>query len=60
MGRIFYAITLFGATNILGFQDYGISVIESIKAGLPGIVIQLVCVPIIAQIINKRLELKND
>lgn len=60
LGRILYALTLFVAIDIFGFQTYGISVIESIKAGMPGIIIQLLCIPFIAKTINERLELKND
>lgn len=60
LGRILYAGVLFAAINILGFQTYGISVIESIKTGIPGIIIQLLAVPFIAKIMNERLNLKND
>lgn len=60
LGRILYSGILFVAINLLGFQTYGISVIESIKAGTPGIIIQLLFVPIIAKIMNERLKLKND
>lgn len=60
LGRIIYAGILFTATNILGFSSYGIFVIESVKIGIPGIVIQLACIPFIAKIMNKRLNLKND
>lgn len=60
LGRVFYAGVLFVAINWLGLSTYGISVIESIKAGIPGIIIQLLCVPFIAKIMNERLNLKND
>jgi len=60
LGRILYAGVLFVAINVIGLQTYGISVIESIKTGLPGLVIQLLCVPIIAKFMNERLSLKND
>lgn len=60
LGRILYALVLFTAINGLGLQTYGISVIESIKTGLPGIAIQLICVPFIAKFMNERLNLKND
>lgn len=60
LGRILYAGVLFVSINVLGLQTYGISVIESIKVGLPGIAIQLVCVPVIAKVMNERLNLKND
>lgn len=57
LGRILYAGILFTAINLIGLQTYGISVIESIKVGMPGIIIQLVCVPIIAKVMNERLKL---
>lgn len=60
LGRVLYAGVLFVAINWIGLQTYGISVIESIKVGLPGLVIQLLCVPFIAKVMNERLHLKND
>ena len=44
----------------MGLPTYGISVIESIKVGLPGIAIQLICVPFVAKVMKERLDLKND
>lgn len=60
LGRILYAGILFLSCNVLGFQSYGISVLESVKVGMPGIIIQLICIPLITKIINERLKLKND
>lgn len=60
LGRILYSAVLFGAINIFGLKTYGISVIQSIKAGIPGIILQLIFVPVIAKFIEKRLNLKND
>ena len=60
LGRVLYAGVLFAAINVIGLPTYGISVIESIKVGIPGIIIQLACVPVIAKIMNERLNLKND
>lgn len=60
LGRVLYAGVLFVAINWIGLQTYGISVIESIKVGLPGLVIQLLCVPFIAKVMNERLHLKNE
>ena len=57
MGRILYALTLFVAINVFNLPTYGISVIESIKAGLPGIIIQLAFVPFIAKTIKKGIHL---
>lgn len=56
LGRVLYVGVLFIATNILDFQTYGISVIQSVVAGLPGIVIQLICVPLIANVIKKGIH----
>ncbi len=60
LGRVLYAGILAFSINVLSLPTYGISVFESIKTGLPGIVLQLICVPIIAKIMNERLQLKND
>ena len=60
LGRILYAGILFTSVNILGFSSYGISVLESVKVGIPGIILQILFVPVIAKIINKGLNLKND
>lgn len=60
IGRIIYAGILLVATNVIGLHTYGISVIESIKVGIPGIIIQLLCVPYLSKYINERLKLNND
>ena len=60
VGRIIYSVVLFVSTNLIGLNGYGISVIESIKTGIPGIIIQILFVPIIAKVINERLNIKND
>lgn len=60
VGRILYAGVLLVAINWMGLPTYGISVIESIKVGMPGIIIQLLCVPVISKVMNERLNLKND
>lgn len=60
LGRVLYAGILFAAINVFGLPTYGISVIESIRAGIPGIAIQLICVPFIAKMLNKKLNLKNN
>ena len=57
LGRVLYALCLFTATNIFGLSAYGISVIESVKAGIPGIIIQLAFVPFIAKCIKKGIHL---
>ena len=60
LGRIIYAGVLFAAINVFGFQTYGISVIASIKTGLPGIAIQILTIPLIVKLMNERLNLKNE
>lgn len=53
LGRVLYAGVLAVAIYGIGLQTYGISVIESIKTGLPGLAIQLAFVPFIAKAIRK-------
>jgi len=60
LGRVMYAGILFAAINWIGLSTYGISVMQSIKTGLPGIIIQLITVPVISIILNKGLKFKND
>ena len=60
LGRILYAGILFIAVNGLGLQSYGISVMQSVQTGIPGIAIQLLCVPFISNKIKERLNLKNE
>lgn len=57
VGRVVYAGVLFAAVNLLGFNGYGISVIQSTISGIPGIIIQLLCVPFLAKIIKKGIKL---
>ena len=57
LGRVLYAGVLFAAINVLGLPTYGISVIDSIVTGLPGILIQLICVPFIAKTIKQGIHL---
>lgn len=57
LGRVLYAGVLAVAINVLGLPTYGISVIESIKVGLPGIILQLAFVPVIAKAIKKGAKL---
>lgn len=59
LGRVLYAGVLFAATKF-GLATYGITVWESAKTGIPGIIIQLLFVPIIAKLINERLHFKNE
>jgi len=60
LGRILYSFILLVAVNWLGLPTYGISVMESVKIGIPGLAIQLLCVPLIARFMKERLNLKND
>lgn len=57
LGRVLYAGVLAVAINVLGLPTYGISVVESIKVGLPGIILQLAFVPVIAKAIKKGAKL---
>ncbi len=50
---------LFIAVNVLGLSAYGISVMQSVQAGIPGIAIQLLCVPFIAKFIKKGIHLDD-
>lgn len=59
LGRVLYAGVLFVSVNILGLQAYGISVWESVKMGIPGLILQLICVPFIASSIKKGLHLDD-
>ncbi len=59
LGRVFYAGVLFSAVNILGLSSYGISVMESVIMGIPGIILQLLFVPIVAKVIKKGMNI-ND
>ena len=59
IGRIIYASILFAAANLLGLQTYGISVIESVKIGYTGIIVQLICIPFIAVKIQKGLKINE-
>ena len=60
LGRVIYSGILFVAINIFGLNTYGISVMQSIIIGMPGIIVQLVAVPFIAKMMKERLKLKND
>lgn len=60
IGRVIYAGVLWTAINVLGLATYGISVVQSIQAGLPGLVIQLICVPFIAKSIQQVTKLEQD
>lgn len=59
LGRVLYAGILFAAINVFGLPTYGISVIQSIQAGLPGIAVQLIYVPFIAKSIRKGAKLED-
>lgn len=60
LGRVIYSGILFAAINVFSLPTYGISVIQSMITGIPGLIIQLLAVPFIAKIMNERLKLKND
>ena len=60
IGRILYAVMFLVATDIFGFSTYGITVFESVKMSILGIILQLVTIPVIAKFMNERLNLKNE
>lgn len=57
LGRILYSGVLAIAIQVLGLPTYGISVIESIKVGMPGIIIQIICIPFLVKVIKKGAKL---
>ena len=59
LGRVLYAGVLFTAVNLIGLNGYGISVIQSVKDGIPGIIIQLICVPFLASVVKKGIKLDD-
>ena len=59
LGRVLYAGVLFTAVNLIGLNGYGISVIESVKSGIPGLIIQLLFVPVIAYGIKRGIHLDD-
>lgn len=59
LGRILYSIILYVSINLFGLSTYGISVIDSIITGLPGIAIQLACVPFISNTIKRGIHLDD-
>lgn len=59
LGRVLYAGVMFASVNVLGLNAYGISVWESIKIGIPGLILQLICVPFIASRIKKGMHLDD-
>ena len=59
LGRILYAGVLFASVNLFGLNGYGISVMQSIKSGIPGIILQLALVPVLAMIVKKGIKLDD-
>lgn len=59
VGRVLYAGVLFVAVNVLGFNGYGISVMQSVISGIPGLIIQLAIVPLVAMLIKKGIKLDD-
>ena len=57
LGRIIYAGVLLSSVNALGLASYGISVMESLRAGIPGLLLQIVFVPLIAKFLERRIKL---
>ena len=59
IGRILYAGVLYISVNLLGFNGYGISVMQSVISGVPGIIIQLLAVPFLAMVVKKGIKLDD-
>ena len=59
IGRIVYGISIFLLINVFGAQlPKGISVIGAIVAGVPGLIIQIIIIPAIVYIIERRFSLE--
>ncbi len=59
LGRILYAGVLAVAIYGFGLSTYGSSVIQSLVVGLPGIILQLALVPVVAKAIKKGVKLEQ-
>ncbi len=59
LGRILYAGVLAVAIYGFGLSTYGSSVIQSLVVGLPGIILQLALVPVMAKAIKKGAKLEQ-
>lgn len=59
IGRILYAGALLLCVNLFGLPSYGISVMESVKMGIPGLVLQIACVPLIVRFLEKRINING-
>lgn len=57
LGRLLYAGVLYASVNLLGFNGYGISVMQSVVSGIPGIIIQIALVPVLAMVVKKGIKL---
>ncbi len=56
LGRILYAGVLFAAVHLFHLSTYGVSVWQSVQAGVLGIVLQLICVPWICKVLQKGIH----
>ncbi len=58
IGRVAYAISLFGLYNIFGFEKFGkiASVFTAISTGIPGIILQIIIVPLVVLQLRKVIE----
>lgn len=56
LGRVLYSGILLAAIHIFELPTYGISVMQSLITGIPGIIIQLAAVPFITKMMNERLK----
>jgi len=60
-GRLIYGLVLIVAVNVLGISSLSnISVIGATITGIPGLIIQLVFVPAVVYLVERRLKLGRD
>lgn len=56
LGRVLYAGVLFISSEVFMLNLYGTQVLESVKLGMPGLVIQILLVPVVAKFIKERIK----
>ncbi len=60
-GRVGYMVTLYFLTNVLMMESFGkvASVVTAAITGLPGIIIQIVFIPILVKFLNRYIYAKK-
>ena len=60
-GRLVYGLVLLGAVHVLGISALSkISIVGATVTGVPGLVIQLVFIPAVVYLVERRLKLGRD